>query len=316
MFLLNKTHRKFEYILFAFCFITIFNGCNNNKETNPYEITNNNSSTRSNKANVLEIKSPGTDTIGNSHVTIDYTNASEGYLVVTYLGESNRSKLQVTGTNGITYTYDLIINEQNTIPLTSESGHYDLTLFEGVGPNQYSVLFAGALDVTIDNAYSPYLYPNQYVNFNKDSKAVSLAEQLAEGATCDLEVVSRIYKYVVENISYDHEEAENVEPGYLPDVDEVIETKKGICFDYASLMTAMLRSQSIPTKLQIGYAMDAYHAWISVYTADQGWIDGVIEFDGAKWTLMDPTFASNSKSKSKLKDFIGTGSNYVTKYTY
>ncbi len=34
-------------------------------------------------------------------------------------------------------------------------------------------------------------------------------------------------------------------------------------------MTAMLRSQGIPTKLEIGYSGEAYHAWIST------WIDGV-----------------------------------------
>ena len=39
----------------------------------------------------------------------------------------------------------------------------------------------------------------------------------------------------------------------LPSVDETLKTKKGICFDYAALMTAMLRSQGIPTKLEIGY---------------------------------------------------------------
>lgn len=315
MFLLNKTHRKFEYILFVLCFALLLGGCGK-KETNPIEVTSNNSSTRSNKANVLETVAPGTDTIGNSHVIIDYSMASEGYLTVTYLGESSRSKLQVTGTNGVTYTYDLVINEENVIPLTSDSGNYDMTLYEGVGPSQYSVLFAGNLDVTVDNQYGPYLYPNQYVYFTKDSKAVSLAEQLAQGATCDLEVVYNIYEYVVNNITYDHEEAETVEPGYLPDVDEVLDTKKGICFDYASLMTAMLRSQSIPTKLQIGYAQDAYHAWISVYTVDQGWIDGMIEFNGIQWTLMDPTYASNSQNKKKMKDFIGTGSNYVTKFSY
>ena len=80
-------------------------------------------------------------------------------------------------------------------------------------------------------------------------------------------------------------------------------------------MAAMLRSQRIPTKLEFGYAGDAYHAWVTAYIEDEGWINGIIEFDGVDWTLMDPTFAANAGTK-KIKSFIGDGSNYTTKYTY
>ena len=80
-------------------------------------------------------------------------------------------------------------------------------------------------------------------------------------------------------------------------------------------MTAMLRSQQIPTRMEVGYAGTAYHAWISTYIEDVGWVNGIIEFDGTDWKLMDPTFATNSSSDS-LKEFIGDGSNYTMKYKY
>ncbi len=86
--------------------------------------------------------------------------------------------------------------------------------------------------------------------------------------------------------------ARTVKSGYLPDVDKVLERKKGICFDYAAVMTAMLRSLKIPCKLVIGYAGVEYHAWINVYSEDSGWMDGVVFFDGKTWRLLDPTFAS------------------------
>jgi transglutaminase-like putative cysteine protease len=79
-------------------------------------------------------------------------------------------------------------------------------------------------------------------------------------------------------------------------------------------MTGMLRSQGVPTKLVVGYAGDAYHAWINVYSEDTGWIDGVIYFDGAKWMRMDPTFAANGGSD--IMDYIGNGTNYSGKYFY
>lgn len=63
-------------------------------------------------------------------------------------------------------------------------------------------------------------------------------------------------------------------------------------------MTAMLRSQGIPTKLEIGYSGEAYHAWISTWIDEIGWVDNVIEFDGTSWTLMDPTLAANNSAKA------------------
>ena len=124
--------------------------------------------------------------------------------------------------------------------------------------------------------------------------------------------------YVINNISY-VSTAENGANGYIPVPDTVLANKSGICFDYASLMAAMLRSQKIPTKVVVGYAGDIYHAWISVYVDGSGWIDGYIYFDGNKWNRMDPTFAASAKDENDYKsivDFISDGSNYSVIYYY
>jgi hypothetical protein len=65
----------------------------------------------------------------------------------------------------------------------------------------------------------------------------------------------------------------------------------------------------------IGYAGTAYHAWVNVFIESVGWIDKAIYFDGEKFSLMDPTFASSSKSSPDIYKFIGEGSNYKVKYT-
>lgn len=75
------------------------------------------------------------------------------------------------------------------------------------------------------------------------------------------------------------------------------------------------RSQNIPTKLEVGYSGDTYHAWISTYVDDKGWVDNIIEFDGDSWQIMDPTLGANNDSKS-VKKYVGDGSHYVVKYTY
>ncbi|MFI3208114.1 MAG: transglutaminase-like domain-containing protein, partial [Eubacteriales bacterium] len=129
-----------------------------------------------------------------------------------------------------------------------------------------------------------------------------------------------IYYMAMDTLDYDTDKANEASSGgltdFIPDLDDAISTGKGICFDYASLMVAMLRIQELPAKLVIGYAGEVYHAWINVYTEEYGWIDEVITFDGTEWTLMDPTFADNTESKSALNDFIGDGTNYTEKYVY
>ena len=125
-----------------------------------------------------------------------------------------------------------------------------------------------------------------------------------------------MYDFVVKNLTYDTEKAKTVKSGYLPILDDVLESKTGICFDYASLMTGMLRSQGVPCKLVVGYAGTAYHAWISVYSEETGWVDGAIYFDGTTWQRMDPTFMSSGKGSANIKKFVGDGSNYTQKYLY
>jgi len=314
----KKRHSNFIFLLLLTSFAISLTGCasQSTKTIGEFEISNNSSSSRDNKKHVLSPVATGAKNDGCDVFIMDYSNTAEGYIVVRYTGDSPKVKFQVTGNGQTTYTYNLSTNVDTVIPLTSGSGNYMVSLFESLGGDQYATSYTSSIDVNIQNELGPYLYPNQYVNFSANSSAINYAEKLAEGATSDLEVIARIYSYVAENIVYDKEEASTVESGYLPDVDEVLTTKTGICFDYAALMASMLRSQNIPTRLEIGYAKDAYHAWISVYTKDTGWIDKLIEFDGKNFSLMDPTLAANSSDIKKMKEFIGDGTSYVTKYMY
>ncbi len=272
---------------------------------------------RDNKAVCLVPTAPGNEVYENEFAHVDVSNTSEGYIVVKYTGSSNKVKLQITPPNGITYTYNLSTAAQldEVFPLQSGDGEYMVNVFENIEGTQYSMVFTQPVQVTISNEFGPFLYPNQYVNFHPEDKTITKGEELAYPCSSDLEVVSEVYNYIINNITYDYDEADTVQSGYIPIVDEVLLTKTGICLDYAALMTTMLRTQRIPTRMEIGYAGTAYHAWLSTYIKDVGWVNGMIEFDGKDWSLMDPTFASNTKEES-LKEFIGDGKNYSVKYIY
>ena len=257
---------------------------------------------------------PGAETYGNELATIDTSNASDGYVCVSYNGSCSKVKLQITCPNTITYTYNLS-GGYEVFPLTDESGTYSFGIYENITDTQYSTAFKTNIDLTVSNSFGAYLYPNQYVNFKADDLAVAKGEELAYSANSDLDVVTNVYNYIINNVTYDAAFASTVESGYLPTPDNTLISGTGICLDYAALMASMLRSQRIPTHMEVGYAGTAYHAWISVYLEETGWVNGIIEFNGTTWELMDPTFAS-SASEKELKEFIGDGSSYETKYIY
>lgn len=257
----------------------------------------------------------GTAVVSNDVAVIDYSHMSDGYICASYTGTCPKVKLRITGPDTIVYTYDLHGNGYETFPLSSGDGYYDVTIYENISGTNYATCLYADLEVQISDTFGPFLYPNQYVNFNADSKVVAKGQELAVGASSDLEVITRIYDYITQNITYDYAKASDPPTGYTSDVDAILTSGTGICLDYAAVMASMLRSQRIPTRLEVGYAQDAYHAWISIYTADTGWLNGIIEFDGNVWTLVDPTFGANTDDKT-LKKFIGDGSNYILQKMY
>lgn len=270
---------------------------------------------RDNTPECLVPVADGIDETHNDYASIDYSHADEGYIMACYTGPSPKVKMQIIGPDAITYTYDLVSNDYEAFPLSAGDGSYEITILENVSGTSYAVCLAADTRVTLKNEFGPYLYPNQYCSFTSSSKAVAKAAELAETADTDLDVITNVYNYIISNISYDYEKAETVPSGYTADVDEVLDSGTGICLDYAAVMTSMLRSQRIPTRLEVGYAGDVYHAWISTYITDVGWVNGIVQFDGKDWVLMDPTFAANTSEK-ELKKFIGDGSNYLVKYIY
>ena len=262
-------------------------------------------------------EAPGQTVVGADPLVIDVSNAGQGYIMALYSGDAAKANIQLTGPDGVTYKYFLPPSDDYVpLPLTGGSGAYAIEGYENVVDSKYAVLFKESADFTLENELLPYLYPNQYVDFSADTEAVSVAAETVSDVISDLDAVAEIYHYVVDNVTYDDEKAATVTSGYLPVVDDTLHSGKGICFDYAALTCAMLRSQDIPTRLEIGYSGDIYHSWISVYIKDVGWIDRLIEFSGNDWTRMDPTFASNNHSSDAVLEYIGDGSNYTLQYLH
>ncbi len=257
----------------------------------------------------------GTSVQQNAQATIDYSNTSDGYVMVQFNGGSGK-RLKVQVASSTTYTYDIQAGGWTTFPLSDGNGTYKVTVFENVSGSKYATVLSASFSVNLKDEFEPFLRPNQYVNYENAPNTVAKAAEVAGGVSDPLQKVQKVYDYVVNSLTYDTAKATSVQSGYLPVLDTVLASKKGICFDYASLMTGMLRSQGVPCKLVVGYAGTAYHAWVSVWTQATGWIDGAIYFDGTNWQRMDPTFISTSKGSEQVKQFVGNGSNYTQKFLY
>lgn len=264
---------------------------------------------------VLEPEPSGEREVSCADGVIDFSHTEDGYVMARYTGQTDkRLKVLVKGPK-TTYSYNLPLEEWTVFPLSDGNGSYQTTVYKNVTGTKYATVLSAQFDVALRDEFAPFLRPNQYVDYSEAVNTVSKGAELCAGLTHPLEKVAAVYDFVVSTLTYDEERAQTVKSGYLPVLDEVLQEERGICFDYAALMTAMLRSQEVPCKLVVGYAGSTYHAWISVWTEENGWVDGAIFFDGHVWKRMDPTFASSQSRSEEIMEFIEHGS-YTVKYLY
>lgn len=298
-------------IVFFILILCITTGCDKDKTEYPTAYETSPSPTIS-QLHLPE--SPGKQVIRDSRnlVEVDYSNTTQGYIQAKLLQSSEkRVRIGITkdGKGNLPYDFDLQkVGKSNTFLLDQGSGTYILKIYLNTANDSYAVLLTQSIEVQLENEQIPYLYPNQVVDYDENSKAIKKAFELTKNDDTKLKRIATLYNYVVNNVTYDDEKAKEVDDIYvLPVIDTTLSSKKGICFDYAALLTAMLRSQQIPTRLITGNTSIEYHAWIEVYIEGEGWINPDVLLKAKKWSRMDPTFAS---SKTEYKD------DYEDKYYY
>ena len=249
---------------------------------------------------------------GGDEVQVDLSCVSDGYFGVVANSDA-RLKLQVIKGDE-TYTYDVEQGSEQIFPLQCGDGTYTIKVMKNISGTSYYELYVTSADVKLDDPLDPYLRPNTYADYSEDSDCVKQAAKMAAESGTESEFVGKVYEYICDKVKYDYEEAKTVESGYVPDPDEVMETGKGICFDYASLAASMMRSQGIPTKIIFGYVApdNLYHAWNMFYTEEKGWTTVEFSVDSGDWTRVDLTFSANGQNA----EFIGDGSNYQDVYQY
>jgi hypothetical protein len=262
----------------------------------------------------------GQNVVQNDSAIIDLSYISYGFLKARLKTASASKMKMMISCNGTTYYYDLKNDcSVETFPLQFGNGSYTISIMINSSGSQYSYLLTTTAQVTYLSTNISFLVPSQQVNYSSGSNASKLAQQLVSGKSNNYERISTVLTYVAQNITYDYALAANPPIGYIPIPDAVLARKKGICYDYAAVSAAMLRSLGYPTKLITGYVDNGatYHAWNEVYLDGQGWLKVMsVKVSTSAWSRIDVTFISNSKSPSDIEKYIGNSSNYVNRYIY
>ncbi|WP_256757224.1 transglutaminase family protein [Cohnella sp. WQ 127256] len=226
---------------------------------------------------------------------LDKSKLDKGSIGINYeVKKDTLTKVKITKA-GAAYTYTLDqLAEKKTVwfSLQMGDGIYEIAVFENVTGNQYRTIVSDKVEVKVVNGPDVFLNAVQNLNWMDADKAIAKAKELTKSSKTDDEKVKAIYNYIVSNVRYDTELAKIVKTDYIPNINDTLATGKGICYGYATLFAAMLRSEGIPTKLLMGTAeaVSEYHAWNEVYV-------------GGKWIVVDTTVDAGLK-KGLAKDSI------------
>lgn len=201
--------------------------------------------------------------------------------------------------DGAKYYYSLN-NPREEIPAQLGSGSYLVKILQNTSGNSYKVVEKSSLNISV-NTMDVYLSSSQPVYWENQDKLIQLANSLTEGLKTDQEKVNAAYKYVISNIKYDYNKINTISNDYVPNIEATIDSKTGICYDYAALFAGILRSQGIHTKLVKGYktGLNVYHAWNEVYL-DGKWITVDTTFDAA---LSDTQMVKLASEYSKIREY-------------
>ncbi|MDR1705232.1 MAG: transglutaminase-like domain-containing protein [Clostridiales bacterium] len=272
---------------------------------------------------VPEPSAPGTEVYEQNIGILDYSNASDGYITLKYAGTTaNMLGIVLIDPSGGRTQFTQMKADGNfaILPLVGGDGTYTIQFVEILDSSGKSLLILQTeVAVTLADELSPFLIPNIEIDYRYAPDTVAGGALLTAASTTGLEKIAALYNYVSDNFTYNYDLADLIAAGalqtYSPNLDQVLAAKTGICYDMASVLVAMCRSQGIPCKLVKGVTTQApYHAWVSVYSEEVGWINDIVSIDDPGWKMMDPTFAASGGDEGEAYSMVAT--NYAPQKYY
>ncbi|WP_214741921.1 transglutaminase domain-containing protein [Exiguobacterium sp. s48] len=185
-------------------------------------------------------------------------------------------------------TYD-VYKGMNHFNVNFGNGDYTFMLYQSSDGKRYKRVYRLQKTVRLSHSTAPYLHSIQNVSI--DSATSRLASSLSRSSYSTSTQTLVTSRHVNRLIDYDDNKLMKLSSTYLPDNAETIRTKRGICYDFASLNAALLRAQGIPTRLVMGTAkgINGYHAWNEVFV-------------NGKWRVIDVTRDVTERRTTTYRD--------------
>lgn len=262
----------------------------------------------------------------NKFVRIDTTTASEGYIILENLDERAYNLGVYISTNvindlGDNSCYAWISNTQGKcsikIPLTYGVTEYNIAVvtsmtYDPTGTECSSKKAELAFTPKSVSETGPFLFSAGEVIYDENMMFIKKAKEIASTCSNDFEKVEKIQAWLTSYMSYKQEE-HTPRVVYQCDLEKIYNRKTGVCYDYAVILAAMLRSQGIPCKLDFGYYDGVGHVWTEVYINS----DGVhaadnVYLEGKKWSRVEATLSGANGAK----EFINESDKYVWTETF
>ena len=252
--------------------VSLFSGCGRSeiKETTNSIMT----------ATVAYAKNDCIDEEQSLFVNIDSSEAKKGFITVKYMvNKIEGIRIYVLYNYDKCTGYNIKDTTKDTrISLTNGNGTYYIEVVQNDGKTE-TLLASKTIEVIFENEFTPFMCSNYSVNWEDTMNVVLDAKEETKNSKSYKESIEIIKNFVITSLEYSVEEGKDYSKwSYFSDIDEVYNEKKGVCVDFATMFTAICRSQNIPCKLVTGYAgtTDEFHVWSEVY-------------DGEQWKVIDLT---------------------------
>jgi transglutaminase-like putative cysteine protease len=125
-------------------------------------------------------------------------------------------------------------------------------------------IFTSNKDLGIDESY---LSGNSQVTFNDELREIAFPFERSFERAAELAIF--VHNYITYDLSL---------VGELKPSDWVFANKRGVCVEYANLLSSLLKASEIPTRYVVGYAYSSVenrligHTWVEVLAQDGTWI--------------------------------------------